>query len=119
MIITAYDPYKHKAIKAGVIKERVFYKLDHNMLKFPQGWAFDKAMMDRYRPEFDWVHCSKRGVHYHVTVESFFKYALEVNRGHGWQYCLPLQYWAIQDMEGEYGERYSANDTRHVSRIGG
>ena len=83
----------------GRIHGQEYHKLvtrPDQMLHSPPGFGFDAWAMEQLvlpRVERLVVTCRFNGKVYTVPVETFRRYRLEMNRGAGLQYVLPLTYW--------------------------
>lgn len=87
----------------GRIIGRAYHKQvvrEDQMLRSPPGFGFDAWAMDQLvLPRVDQlvVNCRFNGRTFSVSTETFRRYRLEINRGAGPQYVLPLGYWQEPD----------------------
>lgn len=86
----------------GRIQGREYHKLvtrPDQILRSPPGFGFDAwAMEQLVLPRVDRivVTCRFDGRVYTADVATFRRYCLEIDRGAGTQYVLPLGYWQEQ-----------------------
>jgi hypothetical protein len=90
----------------GRLLGRQYHKLvsrPDQILRSPPGFGFDVWAMDFYvLPRVDELIVEdkvNRRV-YRSTAENFRKHRIEINRGAGPQYVLPLAYWEVVGPEG-------------------
>lgn len=88
--------------------QKIVAKADQ-MLRSPPGFGFDAwAMEQLVLPRVDriTVICRFDGKVYTVAVDTFRRYKLDIDRGAGLQYVLPLGYWTEDGEKGrETGDR--------------
>lgn len=91
----------------GRLIGRQYHKLvsrPDQILRSPPGFGFDVWAMDFYvLPRVDELVVEdkvNRRV-YRSTAENFRKHRIEINRGAGPQYVLPLAYWEVVGPKGE------------------
>jgi hypothetical protein len=93
----------------GRLIGRQYHKLvsrPDQILRSPPGFGFDIWAMDFYvLPRVDELvvedRVNKRV--YRSSAENFIKHRVEINRGAGPQYVLPLAYWEVLSERGEAG----------------
>lgn len=87
----------------GRLIGREYHKLvsrPDQILRSPPGFGFDVWAMDFYvLPRVDELVVEDRvnGRIYRSTTENFKRHRLEINRGAGPQYVLPLAYWRTEE----------------------
>lgn len=87
----------------GRLIGRQYHKLvsrPDQILRSPPGFGFDVWAMDFYvLPRVDEMIVEDRvnGRLYRSTSENFVKHRLQINRGAGPQYVLPLAYWEVME----------------------
>ncbi len=86
-------------------RERVLYRervrahgRRSHMLQKPRAWAVQATLFDRHRRDFDFVvvHATT-GEQWRTRAYNFDEHKLVINRAHGAQYALPLQWWLYID----------------------
>src|SRR5687768_11960080 len=80
--------------------QKIVAKADQ-MLRSPPGFGFDAwAMEQLVLPRVDrlTVVCRFDGKVYTVPVDTFRRYKLDIDRGAGLQYVLPLGYWTEEGV---------------------
>ena len=87
----------------GRLIGREYHKLvsrPDQILRSPPGFGFDIWAMDFYvLPRVDAIVVEDRvnGRTYRSSAENFRQHRLEINRGAGPQYVLPLAYWEAEE----------------------
>jgi hypothetical protein len=72
------------------------YQSKHLLIK-PRGWASDVSVLkeaERLGLEFITINELENGVEYKARINDFWLHGIPLNRGHGDQLCLPLEYWS-------------------------
>jgi hypothetical protein len=81
------------------------------ILRSPPGFGFDVWAMDFYvLPRVDELVVEDRvnGRVYRSSAENFKQHRLQINRGAGPQYVLPLVYWRIDEADTSTPRRVAA-----------
>lgn len=98
--------HDHRGRVIGSVKDGVFVKTvdgRKHQLRYPPAWAFDAASLQEA------ISKGAKSIHVKDTASNrefwtsmawFRQQAFRLNRGHGEQYALPLEYW---DTDGGYG----------------
>ena len=90
----------------GRLIGRQYHKLvsrPDQVLRSPPGFGFDCWAMDFYvLPRIDELIVEDRvnGRVYRSTAENFVEHRIQINRGAGPQYVLPLAYWEVVSERG-------------------
>lgn len=69
-----------------------------HMLRKPLGWAFDARIFDRTITPFVRrlvIRDVETGKQYETSLKNFLEHKKEFDRGHGRQYYLTLDSWAV------------------------
>ena len=90
----------------GYIDGETFIKpvyASKHKLRQPPAWAIDAdAFEEVIRPQVSQILIIDRedcGARYRVSVETFGRYAFEINRGHGRQYALPIGFFQVEEND--------------------
>jgi hypothetical protein len=89
----------------GRLIGRQYHKLvsrPDQILRSPPGFGFDVWAMDTYvLPRVDELLVEDRvnGRLYRSSSDNFIKHRLQINRGAGPQYVLPLVYWEAEEIK--------------------
>jgi len=93
----------HKIV--GEVRGNKFVKRvkgSKHMLREPRGWALDSESLvaaERLGAREVEIEDTESGAIYTASFERIRSKGLHLDRGHGSQICLPLQFWSVRRAE--------------------
>lgn len=89
----------HYEIRGQTLYHEV--KQSKHMLRQPRGWAIQADLYNRHRNEFECIEIYDTETNQHYTVEAsrLETYRMEISRGFGKQYALPMSYWLTRPKD--------------------
>lgn len=74
-----------------------------HMLRKPRGWAIQEEVFNYHYAQHDVARVviadTETGVAYSAEMETIARVAIEIERGYGLQYAVPLPYWKTEQGE--------------------
>ncbi len=97
--------YSQTGKAVGWIRDGILYKnadSRKHMLQKPPGWAWDKSILLKAKAigvTKTVIHDKSSDIDYCANIDDFFSKGQIINRGFGYQICLPLAFWKIKNIK--------------------